>query len=88
MPLPGLREWVAVPCTHLCQAPSTRRTPHHGSHQADGKKEHGRESPRKQLATKAARKSAPATGGVNLTGTGQEPLPSVRSVATRRAPNC
>ncbi|CAA6663776.1 unnamed protein product [Spirodela intermedia] len=32
--------------------------------QADGQEVHRRKAPRKQLATKAARKSAPATGGV------------------------
>ncbi|TKR62783.1 hypothetical protein L596_026700 [Steinernema carpocapsae] len=45
----------------------------------------------KQLATKAARKSAPASGGVkksrSLTATVQEPSLSVRSVATRSRPS-
>ena len=36
----------------------------HGPHQADRTQVHRRQGPRKQLATKAARKSAPATGGV------------------------
>ncbi|CAH1384850.1 unnamed protein product, partial [Tenebrio molitor] len=35
-----------------------------GQDQADRTQVHRRKSPRKQLATKAARKSAPATGGV------------------------
>ncbi|XP_025844501.2 histone H3.1t [Vulpes vulpes] len=35
-----------------------------GSHEADGAKSTGRKAPRKQLAPKAARRSAPATGGV------------------------
>ncbi|PNT61061.1 hypothetical protein BRADI_5g09841v3 [Brachypodium distachyon] len=35
-----------------------------GPHEADGAQVHRREGARKQLATKAARKSAPATGGV------------------------
>ncbi|KAJ8598744.1 hypothetical protein CTAYLR_010092 [Chrysophaeum taylorii] len=36
----------------------------YGPHQADGTQVHRGKAPRKQLATKAARKSAPATGGV------------------------
>merc|ERR1712012_1489305 len=35
-----------------------------GSYQANRSEIHWRQRPRKQLATKAARKSAPATGGV------------------------
>ncbi|ERN08187.1 hypothetical protein AMTR_s00018p00168390 [Amborella trichopoda] len=36
----------------------------HGSHKQTARKSTGGKAPRKQLATKAARKSAPATGGV------------------------
>merc|ERR1739844_131816 len=36
----------------------------HGPYQTNRKKIHWRQAPRKQLATKAARKSAPSTGGV------------------------
>ena len=35
-----------------------------GTHQTNREKVHRREAPHKQLETKAARKSAPATGGV------------------------
>eukprot|EP00798_Chlamydomonas_sp_ICE-L_P000653 gene652-biopygen392 len=38
--------------------------PHNGPYQADCRKSTGSNAPRKQLATKAASKSAPATGGV------------------------
>ena len=44
--------------------PASIRTSKHGSHQTDRSEAHWRQGPRKQLATKAARKSAPATGGV------------------------
>ena len=36
---------------------------YNGTHKTDGQKEHGG-APRKRLATKAARKSAPAQGGI------------------------
>ncbi|XP_037728259.1 histone H3.3-like, partial [Drosophila subpulchrella] len=47
----------------------------------------GGKAPRKQLATKAARKSAPATGGVRRSpiGIALELLPCVRSVDTRKS---
>ena len=48
----------STPCTPYLQHKN------HGSYQADRPQVHRRQGPRKQLATKAARKSAPATGGV------------------------
>nr|CAI5867855.1 unnamed protein product [Callosobruchus analis] len=53
------------------------------------RKSTGGKAPRKQLATKAARKSAPATGGVKKPhryrpGT----VVSGKFVVIRRAPNC
>ncbi|GFZ12996.1 histone superfamily protein [Actinidia rufa] len=41
-----------------------RPRPTNGKDEADSEEIHRRKAPRKQLATKAARKSAPATGGV------------------------
>ena len=51
------------------------------------RKSTGGKAPRKQLATKAARKSAPAAGGVKShTVTVQEPSLYVRSVVTKSLP--
>ena len=47
---------------HLLTTSSKRN--YNDTHKTDGQKEHGREAPHKRLATKAARKSAPAQGGI------------------------
>uniref|UniRef100_A0A915DB02 Histone H3 n=1 Tax=Ditylenchus dipsaci TaxID=166011 RepID=A0A915DB02_9BILA len=53
------------------------------------RKSTGGKAPRKQLATKAARKSAPATGGVKKpTDTVPVPWLSVRSEDTKNPPSC
>ncbi|KAK3727835.1 hypothetical protein RRG08_016036 [Elysia crispata] len=52
------------------------------------RKSTGGQAPRKQLATKAARKSAPATGGVKKPHrSGPEPWHKEKFVVTRKAPS-
>ncbi|VEN38174.1 unnamed protein product [Callosobruchus maculatus] len=53
------------------------------------RKSTGGKAPRKQLATKAARKSAPATGGVKKPHRYRRgPSLSGKFVVIRRVPNC
>ena len=61
----------------------------HGPYKQTARKSTGGKAPRKQLATKAARKSAPATGGVKKPHRYRPGTVALReSAGTRSRPSC